>query len=679
MQQMFVLLALASAAETEANPIRRIVGLLQGMQTEIEGEGVRAKEMYEKYMCFCDTNIAQTQKELEEGGATISRLETSVKELVSANAQIDQELADLGDEVKDNRASIEEQSSVRQEEAKKFLDESSETKNAIASIDKALPALKKGLSLTQTVELLTAMQPLVKNSIHEDEMRSLLQETQSSSEGVTGGADQIIGILQQMSDNFKENLKEIIQDEEEAIARYDDLVKSKNEEFQSANNEMNARKERRSQNSEAISANKIDLVKGRNAFATNQDRIVDLKKGCGDRTLEYDTASKNRQIEVTAIGEAVKILNDDSALDLFKKTLPSPALVQEKQDPAAQVWQLLQGSAPNEAPSFVQLTLRGGAKPGFGPVLKLVGDMKRDLAKQQDDEFTQLNFCKDEIARNENVKTEGEGQVKLLTQELAEMANRQSALQETIDTLNSEVDKMVAALEESTKRRAEEKAEYTKVSAEQTQAIALIEKAKGVLGGVYGAKAALVQKDQKDEEMSSMLGLSFVQTGEESGGLDQLLLEVGRDAGLAAGGSYQPKVKQGAGIMAIMDEMKHDVEMELAEVHHDEEEQQADFDQLTKDTNAAEKDKKKEITAKKESKAKIDELIAIRKKALDGYADAVTIVSEKLKALHDQCDFLLENYDDRKKKRAQEIDGLSSSEAVLRGAKLDLAQRSLRH
>ena len=33
--------------------------------------------------------------------------------------------------------------------------------------------------------------------------------------------------------------------------------------------------------------------------------------------------------------------------------------------------------------------------------------------------------------------------------------------------------------------------------------------------------------------------------------------------------------KQGAGIMAIMDEMKHDIELEVAELKHDEEESEA--------------------------------------------------------------------------------------------------------
>merc|ERR1719456_979799 len=159
-----------------------------------------------------------------------------------------------------------------------------------------------------------------------------------------------------------------------------------------------------------------------------------------------------------------------------------------------------------------------------------------------------------------------------------------------------------------------------------------------------------------------MLGLSFVQTrlaeSAQDKELDNLLLRVGEDAG----------------IMAIMDEMKHDIELEVAELKHDEEESQADFDKLSTESSKATKDKKKEVTGREEAKAAVDEKIQIQTGVKGGYDDEVSSLNEKLKALHEQCDFLLENYDKRKEARAQEMEGLSKSKAVLQGAKLELAQ-----
>jgi len=678
---VFVLAGLTAAAREGENPIRKIVTLLQNMQGEIETEAEEAKKMYQKYMCFCDTNIAQTTKEIEEGTELVGQLENEIKGLVGANSQIAAQVTDLKAELAENTKSIEEQSGVRKEEAAQFAEESTETKNSIAAIDKALPALMKGVSFKQQQALLQALAPLAKGTQHEADITTLLQADEST----MGSTDTIIGILKQMSENFKQNLQEMIQDEEKAIAKFEELLASKNAEIGAAEKEVDSLKEQESANAQAAAQSKEELIKARNALATNTDRLVDLKKGCADKTAEYDTATKGRQLELEAIGQAIKILNDDDALDLFKKTLPSPSLVQKdksgEDDPAAQVWAQL------DAPSFVELS----AKPALAPVVKLVADMHTQLGAAQEDDDKQRDFCKDSIAQNEKTKAEKVGQVNLVVQFIKELTNEQSAIAEQIATLKSEIEKIEAAVKEATEQRESEKEIFTKTTAEQNAAIAIIEKAKEVLGKAFGPKS-LVQmntpKPTSDSDMENMLGLSFLQTkapakeSAQDAELDNLLLQVGEDAGLVDnfGMKQQPaeRGKAGAGIMAIMDEMKHDIELELADLKHNEDESQADFDKLSTESGKAVKNKKKEITGRSEAKAAVDEKISIQTGVKKGYDDEVTSLNEKLAALHEQCDFLLDNYEERKKARAQEMEGLSKSKAVLEGAKLELAQKNLR-
>merc|ERR1719271_1914554 len=160
---------------------------------------------------------------------------------MGANAQIDSELKELESEIAENQKSVEEQSGVRKEEAAKFAEESTETKNSIAAIDKALPALKKGVSFQQQQVLLGALAPLARGTVHEQEITSLLQSSDATSSG--SSTDTIIGILEQMVENFKGNLKEMIQDEEEAIAKFNQLIASKNLEISTAEKEKGNLKE----------------------------------------------------------------------------------------------------------------------------------------------------------------------------------------------------------------------------------------------------------------------------------------------------------------------------------------------------------------------------------------------------------------------------------------------------
>merc|ERR1719159_503782 len=345
--------------------------------------------MYQKFMCFCDNNIAGTTKEIDDGTELVGQLGSEIKGLTGANAQIDSELKELESDIAEDQKSVDEQSGVRKEEAAKFAEESTETKNSIAAIDKALPALKKGVSFQQEQVLLGALAPLARGTVHEQEITSMLQASDASSSG--SSTDTIIGILEQMSENFKQNLKEMIQDEEEAIAKFNQLISSKNLEISTAAKEKDSMKEQKASNANAASQAKMELIKAENALQTNTDRLVDLKKSCGDKTTEYDAATKGRQLELEAIGAAIKILNDDDALDLFKKTLPSPSLVQtgaparEDTDPAASVWEsvsnpvsFVQRAArslqPARPASFVQVAAKAtaaGKKPDLAPVVKL--------------------------------------------------------------------------------------------------------------------------------------------------------------------------------------------------------------------------------------------------------------------------------------------------------------------
>ena len=51
--------------------------------------------------------------------------------------------------------------------------------------------------------------------------------------------------------------------------------------------------------------------------------LADMSKNCAQKTAEWEERSKTRSDELVALADTIKVLNDDDALDLFKKTLPS--------------------------------------------------------------------------------------------------------------------------------------------------------------------------------------------------------------------------------------------------------------------------------------------------------------------------------------------------------------------
>merc|ERR1719514_9598 len=96
---------------------------------------------------------------------------------------------------------------------------------------------------------------------------------------------------------------------------------------------------------------KQELTENESALIENQKFLKDLDSDCATKSKEMEERVKTRGEELVAIHDTIKILNDDDALELFKKTLPSPSLIQvhtgnDEQKQALQLVRKAQQLAP---------------------------------------------------------------------------------------------------------------------------------------------------------------------------------------------------------------------------------------------------------------------------------------------------------------------------------------------
>ena len=61
------------------------------------------------------------------------------------------------------------------------------------------------------------------------------------------------------------------------------------------------------------------------ALEENKQFLADLQNNCATNEAERNEICKTRSEEMIALSETIKLLNDDDALEVFKKTLPSGA------------------------------------------------------------------------------------------------------------------------------------------------------------------------------------------------------------------------------------------------------------------------------------------------------------------------------------------------------------------
>merc|ERR1719321_1440411 len=152
---------------------------------------------------------------------------------------------------------------------------------------------------------------------------------------------------------------------------------------------------------------------------------MELKKSCATKATEYDERVKARSMELVAISETIKILNDDDALDLFKKTLPSPSLLQlenRNKDLRAQALAALKKMKdPSGSPdlSLISMALRG-KKVGFEKVLKMIDELVVQLGKEQEDDDAHLKWCSAEFDTSEDTEKDLKRRISGLETKIAE-------------------------------------------------------------------------------------------------------------------------------------------------------------------------------------------------------------------------------------------------------------------
>merc|ERR1719352_1420773 len=133
---------------------------------------------------------------------------------------------------------------------------------------------------------------------------------------------QIVGILKEMHDEMTAEFAEEKAAEEAAIKSYDTLMSAKTKEVNALTKAIEEKMTRSGELAVAIVQMKNDLGDTAEALIEDKKFLADLEKNCAKKTAEWEVIVKTRNEELLALADTIKVLNDDDALELFKKTLP---------------------------------------------------------------------------------------------------------------------------------------------------------------------------------------------------------------------------------------------------------------------------------------------------------------------------------------------------------------------
>merc|ERR1711982_155541 len=90
---MGILLLAAAVGEAHgANPIRKIVNMLQTMISKVESEGKAQEKLYENFMCYCKNGGGSLQKSIADAEDKAPKVASTIEQ---TEAELTQLQADL--------------------------------------------------------------------------------------------------------------------------------------------------------------------------------------------------------------------------------------------------------------------------------------------------------------------------------------------------------------------------------------------------------------------------------------------------------------------------------------------------------------------------------------------------------------------------------------------------------
>merc|ERR1719474_2025089 len=469
-----------------------------------------------------------------------------------------------------------------------------------------------------------------------------------------------------MEASMESVLSDGVKEEEVAIKTYDELMEAKGQEVEALTVSVEEKMKLVGELSVDLIEMKEDLSDTEASLVKDKDFLKNLESSCATKTKEWEERSKTRAEELTALSETIKILNDDDALDLFKKTLPSgsSSFVQLEQtrgmlrDRAlGVVRRAWSASDKHHRPGldFLVLALTGkkALNQGmFDKVIRMCDDLVAELRQEQQDDIDKKEYCETQFDLADDKK-------KALERAEKDAENAIAKAKEAIETLTDEIkalEKGIKELDESvveaTEQRKEENQEFKQLMAADTKAKEILKFAKKRLNKFYNPTLALAQGSKA----------SFAEVGVHA--FDKAPPGPPPDTWDA----YAKKSDESTNVVAMIDVLIADLDKEMTEAKAEEKNGQEDYETMMSESAAKRTEDSKALGNKMSAKADAEKSLSEQSDVKKDTVKELWATLKYIDSLHQECDWLMRFFDVRKTARTGEIDALIKAKEVLSGA-----------
>lgn len=657
----------AEQGESAANPIRKVVNMLQAMQKKIAEEAKKETALYDKFMCYCKNGKSDLEASIANSETAVPQLGKDIEEKEAKLAQTKEDLSTAKKDRDEAKSAIADATAIREKEASAFSKEKAEYEKNIAAVKSAVGAISKGMSAaflqSNTVKLVLRAIDSKTDMLDADrqELVSFLSGSQANSDESPGSAE-IVGLLKQIEDEMSASLASITKDEDASLKSFEEMMAAKKKEIASLTSQIETKTVLVGDLGVEIANMKGDLTDTEAALVADKKFLANLDSDCATKTSEWEEIVKTRNEELVAVAETIKILNDDDALELFKKTLPSASAsslvqVNSETDRRAKALAAMQNIVAMDRPEIDLISLAlSGKKIGFEKVIKMIDEMVATLKTEQSDDDHKKEYCAAQFDSTEDKLKSLQGSISDLEPKIEETKESIETLAAEIKALEKGIVSLDKSVAEATAQRKSEHEDYEELVTSDTSAKEILTFAKNRLNKFYNPKLYAA---------TTLLQVSGSSKHES------------HEAPPPPPASFAPYTSQSAGstgVIAMIDKLVQSLDKEITEAGVAEKNAQEEYEALMGDSAAKRAADGTSITEKESAKATLASELEAAKESKASAEKEVMATEKVMSSLHAECDWLIQYYDVRKEARAGEIDSLNNAKAVLSGADYSLMQ-----
>jgi hypothetical protein len=282
------------------------------------------------------------------------------------------------------------------------------------------------------------------------------------------------------------------------------------------------------------------------------------------------------------------------------------------------------------------------------------------------------------------------------TAEISEQEDQITTLTAEIKDLTIKVQELDKLVHETTETRKAEHQEFVDMFATSATAIRLIDKAIKKLEKFYSpekyakevkatkeaalAKAGLSLSQKKQQHANTLLiqrkeaallpgGFdAFIQESSHTSSMSRFRLSVRNGVDpivLPDTPTGPPEKSESGGVMALMNEFKTDLKVEMTEAETSEKFNAKEYVRIMTDAQETRAQDVKSTNEKMSAKATLDTKLLENKELLDLTTEELHNLELYLVQVHTECDFLMRNFDARHEDRVDGESGLESAESIV--------------